>query len=256
MPDDDRLDPDMAQSFTVDRDPDTAIEAAATYLHGAGAISPSLQGRMERFGTSLAVHHGRIRTSINATATSAATRVEVRRSGQAPLEETRRWLYAIGLGGFLIAVALTWYNEQAAEALPPLATVAVFFLAVVLVLAVLFVADRSLERRSESIIMSIEDAIKGDPMQVLQREVDALERSSSLANGLIFYCGALLLEFLVFIIVLSDGIREGINEAAALQTLRFGLLIPIAPALLFAGLYFVWVNRVHDDRFGQLRRTG
>ncbi len=246
----------MAQSFTVSRDPEAAIKAAETYLHGAGTISPSLQGRMERFGTKLAVHHGRIRTSINATETSAATRIDVRRTGQAPLEETRRWLYAVGLGGFLVALGLTLYNERAASALPPMATIAVFFLAVVLVLAVLFVADRSLERRSESIVMSIEDAIRGDPVEVLHREIDALERSSSLANGLIFYCGALLLEFLVFVIVLSDGIRQAINEVAALNTLRFGLLIPIAPALVFAGVYFVWANRVHDERFRQLKRTG
>ncbi len=246
----------MAQSFTVDRDPEAAIGAAEEYLHGAGTISPSLQGRMERFGTKLAVHHGRIRTSINATETSAATRIEVRRTGQAPLEETRRWLYAVGLGGFLVALGLTLYNERAASALPPLATITIFFIAVVLVLAVLFVADRSLERRSESIVMSIEDAIKGDPIQVLHREIDALERSSSLANGLIFYCAALLVEFLIFVIVLSDGIRQGIDEVAALNTLRFGLLIPIAPALLFAAIYFVWANRIHQDRFAGLRRTG
>ncbi len=246
----------MAQSFTVDRDPEAAIAAAEVYLHGAGAVNPSLQGRMERFGTELAVHHGRIRTTITATETSAATRVEVRRMGQAPLEETRRWLYAVGLGGFLVALGLTLYNDRAAQALPPLATLAIFFLAVVLVLAVLFVADRSLERRSESIVMSIEDAMRGDPLAVLQREVDALERSSSLANGLIFYCAALLVEFLVFVIVLSDGIRDAIDEVAALNTLRFGLLIPIAPALLFAGIYFLWANRIHNDRFGQLNRTG
>lgn len=256
MLDDDRVDPDMAQSFTVDRDPEAAIAAAQAYLEGVGTISPSLQGRMERFGTKLAVHHGRIRTTISATETSAATRIEVRRSGQAPLEETRRWLYAVGLGGFLVAVGLTLYNEKAASALPPLATMALFFLAVVLVLAVLFVADRSLERRSESIVMSIEDAIKGDPVAVLHREIDALERSSSLANGLIFYCGALLLEFLVFVIVLSDGIRQAIDEVAALNTLRFGLLIPIAPALVFAGINFVWANRIHNDRFAHIRRTG
>ncbi len=250
--DDDTFDPEMGQSFMVDRAPDDAIDAAEAYLQGAGHVTPAWQGRMERLGGSLAVHHGRIRTTITAQPTSAATRVHVTREGQAPLEDTRQWLYALGLGGFLMALGLTWYNDRAANALPPLFTIAIFLVAVVLVLAVLFVADRSLERRSESIVMSIEDAMKGDPLSTLQREIDALEKSSSLANGLVFYCAVLIVEFLIFVIVMSDGIREGINEAAALDALRFGLLIPIAPALLFAGAYFLWTNKQHADRFRTL----
>ncbi len=250
----DDVDPELAQSFVVPTTRHEAIDRAEEYLAGAGRIAPALQGRMERFGDGLAVHHGRIETRITATETSASTRIEVRRHGQAPLEDTRKWLVAVGLGGFLIALGLTLYNERAADALPPLLTIAIFLLAVVAVLAVLFVADRSLERRSESLLLSLEDAMRGDPEGVLRREIDLLERSSSLANGLIFYCASLIIEFLIFVIVLSDGIRDGINEAAALDALRFGLLIPIAPALAFAGIYFVWSNKQHDRRFGLLHQ--
>lgn len=249
----DRLDPHLMQSFTVARSPHDALDAAQAYLEGIGMVNPRLQGRMERYGDSLAIHHGRIRTTMTATgqatpADEGPTKVLLHRRGQAPLEQTRRWLIGVGLGGFLVAWALTVYNERAAAALPPLFTISIFLLGVVLILAVLFTADRSLERRSESIVLSLEDAIRGDPLAVLQREIDALERSSSLVNGLIFYCAALLVEFLVFAIVLSDGIRQGIDEVAALGALRFGFLIPILPALAFAGAYFVWVNQLHERR--------
>ncbi len=250
---DDVVDSEYDQSFVVPLTADEALDRAEEYLDGAGRVTPAFQGRMDRFGKSIAVHHGRIETRITAKETSASTRIDVHRVGQAPLEDTRKWLYAVGLGGFLIAIGLTMYNERATNALPPLLTVAIFLLAVVLVLAVLFVADRSLERRSESLLLSLEDAMRGDPIGVLRREIDALERSSSLANGLIFYCASLILEFLIFVIVLSDGVRDGINEAAALDALRFGLLIPIAPALLFAGVLFVLSNRRHEARFARIQ---
>ncbi len=129
----------------------------------------------------------------------------------------------------------------------------VFFLAVVAAISVLFVADRSLERRSISLMRSLEDAMRGDPVSVLRREVDALERSGAIANGLLFYCAALLAEFLIFIIVLSDGVRDAINEVAALDSMRFGFLIPVLPALAFAVIWFVAVNRVHGRRLATLR---
>lgn len=250
----DELDLDMSQSFTVERTPHEALDAAQAYLEGAGTVAPALQGRMERHGDRLAVHHGRIRTMITAEERPEATRVHVARRGQAPLEGTRHWILSLGLVGFMVAWALTFYNERGRDALPPMVTIGIFLLGMVLILAVLFVADRSLERRSEGLVLSLQDAMQGDPLAVLQREVDALERSSALANGFIFYCVALLVEFLVFVIVLSDGIREGIDEAAALDALRFGFLIPIVPALLFAGGYFVWSNRQHRDRFHHVRR--
>ncbi len=247
--------PQLGQSFQVARLPAEALDAAAAYLEGAGQVAPGLRGRMERLGDRLAVHHGRVRTVVRAFASEdgAGSRVEVSRRGQAPLEDTRRWLVLLGLGGFLIAWALTVYNERAAEALSPLVTMSVFFLAVVAAISVLFVADRSLERRSVSLMRSLEDAMKGDPVAVLRREVDALERSSALANGLLFYCAALLAEFLVFVIVLSDGVRDGINEAAALDSMRFGFLIPVLPAVAFALVWFVLANRVHGRRLAEMR---
>lgn len=246
--------PDLEQSYTVERRPHDALDAAEAYLEGAGTVAPGLRGRMERFGDRLAVHHGRIRTTVTAREAPEGTRIDVHRAGEAPLEDTRRWVLALGLGGFVVAWALTFYNERAATALSPLVTLTLFFLGVVAILVVLFVADRSLERRSEALVLSLEEAMRRDPLTVLQREIDALEQSSALANGLIFYCAALLVEFLVFIIVLSDGVREGIDEAAALEALRFGFLIPIAPALLFAFLYWLVVNRAHKDRLALVER--
>lgn len=242
----------MRQSFVVPRTVQQALDDAETYLVGAGKISPPLAGRLERVGTQLAVHHGRIRTTVTASATPSATHVDLTRVGQAPLEDTRKVILSLGLGGFLLALGLSLYNDRASAGLPPLVTLAVFFVGVVLVLGVLFVADRSLERRSESLVRSLEDAMQGAPLDVLRREIHALERSTALANGLIFYCAALIVEFLIFIIVLSDGIRDGINEVAALDAMRYGLLIPILPALLFAGAYFFWANRVHGARLQQM----
>lgn len=242
------------QVFEVPRSPSEALDAAAAYLEGAGRVAPGLEGRMERFGDRIAVHHGSVRTTVRAVPVEehGGSRVEVLRRGRAPLEDTRRWLVLLGLGGFLVAWALTVYNERAAQALPPLVTMAVFFLAVVAAIAVLFVADRSLERRSLSLMRSLEDAMRGDPVAVLRREVDALERSSAMAGGLLFYCAALLVEFLVFVVVLSDGVRQGIDEAAALGSMRFGFLIPVAPALAF-GLASFWVlNRLHGRRLDEL----
>lgn len=241
------------QVFEVSRSPSEALDAAEAYLDGAGLVAPSLQGGMERFGDRIAVHHGRIKTTVRAVAEGAGSRVEVVRRGQAPLEDTRRWLVVLGLGGFLVAWALTIYNDRTAGLLSPMVTMTVFFLAVVAAIAVLFVADRSLERRSQSLMRSLEDAMRGDPVQVLRREVDALERSGAMANGLLFYCAALLVEFLVFIVVFSDGVRQGIDEAVAVETMRFGFLIPLGPALLFAGIWFVAMNRVHGRRFVSLQ---
>lgn len=246
--------PDLEQSYTVARSPHDCLDAAEAYLEGAGTVAPGLKGRMERYGDALAVHHGRIRTTVTARETAEGTRIDAQRSGEAPLEDTRRWVLALGLGGLVVAWALTFYNERAATALSPLVTLTLFFLGVVAILVVLFVADRSLERRSESIVLSLEEAMKGDPLLVLRREIDALERSSALANGLIFYCAALLLEFLIFVIVLSEGVREGIDEAAALEALRFGFLIPVAPALLFAFVNWWVANRTHRERLALVER--
>lgn len=245
---------DLEQSFTVQRSPHDAMEAAAAYLEGAGTVSARMRGRLERYGDELVVHHGRIRTTVSAQPTDRGTRMEVRRAGPEPLAETRGWLYGLGLGGFLVAWALSWYNERAQSALPPLVTITFFFLGLLAVVVGLYVMDRSLERRSRSLVLSLEDAVRGDPLLVLQREVTALQRSAALANALLFYCAALVVELLVFVVLLSDEVRPAIDEAVTLDVMRWGFTLPIAPAVAFGLVLWGVQARVHQARLGLVER--
>ncbi len=242
----------LHQTFTVERSAHDVLDDAAQYLEGAGVIAPKLRGTLERYGDALAIHHGRIETRITAQEAPGGTRVDVTRHGQAPLEETRRWILGLGLGGFLLAWAVTFYNEAQGGALHPLWTITLFLVGLVATVAVLYVADKSLESRSEGLILSLEDAVRGKPEIVLHREIDALERSSALANGFLFYCGSLLVAFFVYAIVFSDGVRAAIDAEAALTTMRFVFLFPIVPAALFSWAYFAYQNKVHRERMALL----
>lgn len=237
----------LHQVFTVDTAPKKVLDQATRYLEAAGTVSPALEGRIDRFGDSLAVHHGRIETRINVVAAEQGSKVEVHRHGQAPLEDTRSWLLLLGLGGFIVAWFLTFYNESRGG-LHPLVTMMLFLGGFVVSATVLFVADRSLERRSERLVLSLQDAVQGDPLLVLQREMDALERSSALANGLLFYVAGLLASFIIYAILFSPDVVTSIDEAVAFQTMRFVFLFPIVPSLIFAGIYFGAQNNLHAKR--------
>lgn len=252
---DEAPDPVEVQSFHTERAREDALDAAEVYLDGAGIVANSLKGRLVRSGDdTLAVHYGRITTRITVEKAHEGSRVRVTRKGQAPLEDTRTWLVGLGLGGFVLAWALAWYNARATEALPPLVMITFFFLALIGVVVALYVVDRSLERRSTSLTRSLEDAMRGDPLLVLQREVDGLERSSSIANGILAYCAMLILEFLIFVILLSDGVRQGIDEAVTLEVMRAGFGLPVVPAVLF-GLGWFWAtNRLHGERMALVER--
>ncbi len=247
--------PTWQQSFEVDRQPATVLDAAEVYLDGAGLVSRGLQGQLERAGDAIVVHHGRIETRITATPTTGGgSQVDIRRAGRAPLEETRMWAYTMGLVGTILAWVLAIYSDRNDAPLPPLASITIFFLGLMAAIAVLYVVDRSLERRSQSLVLSLEEAIREDPMRVLRREVDGLERASSLVNSLLFYAVSILFLFLLFMVLMSDGIREGINEAVTLDVMRSGFLLPLAPAALFGLGYFAWTNRVHGQRLLEVEK--
>jgi len=245
---------DLHQRFTVEAAPTAVLDRAQTYLEAAGSVSPALRGRLERFGDSLAVHHGRIRTTVSARATGQGARVEVFRVGRAPFEATRKWLYGVGLAGFLIAWALAVYNQRAEAALGPLVTITLFLLGLVALAVVLYVVDNSLERRSRSLVASVEDAVRGDPFLVLRSQIEALERSSSLVGALLFYFASLLAEFLVFVLLFSEGVAEGIDRAVTLGFMRAGFLLPLVPALLFGVGWFMVSRRMHRGRFEDVER--
>ncbi|HLF15923.1 MAG TPA: hypothetical protein VI796_00605, partial [Candidatus Thermoplasmatota archaeon] len=142
--------------------------------------------------------------------------------------------------------------------LEPLVTAVVFFLAILTAVVVLYVVDRSLERRSEGLLTALEDAVRGDPFIVLRREVQELERASSLVNGMLAYCVGLLAEALVFVILL----RNGIDDATTLAVMRQGFLLPVVPAALFGLVYFFAARGIHrerlrvvEERLGRMRPT-
>ncbi len=264
-PDDDQG-PEEREQFVVPRPPAEALDAAAAYLEGAGIVATRLIGRVERHDDALMVHHGRVTTRVHADPSdarggaprpgheaAASALITIQRAGQAPLEETRRWLYSLGLLGTLLAWALAVYNRRNPDFLSPLVTIALFFVALLAVVVGLYVVDRSLERRSRSLVASIQDAMAGDPLAVLQREVDALERTSSAVNGLLFYCAAIIVEFLVFATLMSKGIRQAIDEAVTVEVMQWGFGIPIIPALLFAGGFYLAANQLHDKRMDLVR---
>lgn len=242
------------QSFHTQRSPEQALEAAEEYLEGAGILAASLQGRFVRAGDELVVHHGRITTTISARADARGSAVKLVRQGKAPLEETRGWVFGLGLAGFVLAWGLAWYNARANDALSPLVTITLYFLGLVAVIVGLYVFDRSLERRGASLMRSLEDAMQGDPLLVLKREVDGLERSSGIANAVLFYCASIILEFLVFVLILADdGIRAGIDEAVTLDVMKAVAAIPIVPAILFGLVWYFVSGRIHRERFQVLR---
>lgn len=197
------------------------------------------------------VHHGEIQTRISAEKTDAGCTVSVERAGKVPLEGTRTWVFVAGIVGFVLAWALAWYNDGGGG-LSAFVTITFFFLGMTALVTVLYLVDRSLEHRGVALCQSLEDAMRGDPDVVLRREIDALERTSSIANAVLFYCGALILEFIIYVILFQDGIREGINEAVAADTMMGGFGYPVIPAILFGLGWFWYVNKVHKDRFAEL----
>ncbi len=241
------------QRFVVEQSPQAALDRAHTYLEGAGTVATQLAGHVERRPKSLVARHGRVDTHVTASLEAAGTVVEVRRHGEAPLENTRQWLIGAGIGGFLIAWALAVFNRRQEEFLDPLVTVTLFFVGMMALVVVLYFVDRSLERRSQSLILGLEDAVRGDPLLVLRREVDALERSSSVANAILFYFACLLVEFIVFAILWTEGIREAIDQVVTLQVMRTGFLLPVVPALAFGLIYRFAARRIHRDRFALVR---
>lgn len=242
----------QSRTFKSARSPAKVLDAAEVYLEGAGIVATPLQGRMERTGNGLVVHYGRITTTINARRTETGSEVELVRSGRAPLEDTRRWLFAVGIGGFLLGWGLAWYNSRAQEALPPLVTMTLFFLGLMAFIVLLFVVDRSLEKRSTSIVDSLEDAVNGDALLVLQREIDGLERSSSIANGVIFYCVSLVAEFIAFAI--TFGVGTAVDKANALDVMPASFGIPVIPAVIFGLIWWAAINRTHSIRMGLVER--
>lgn len=252
-PDDD-VPASVEQRFVTERSPAEALDAAEVYLEGAGIVATPLQGELERSGNGLVVHHGRITTTIRTDRPQSGhgTEVVIRRRGRGPLEDTRRWLFVIGFGGFLLGWGLAWYNSRAQDALPPLVTMTLFFLGLLGFIVLLFVVDRSLEHRSGSIIASLEDAVRGDPVVVLQREIDGLERSSSIANGVLFYCASLFVEFIAFAITLDVG--TAVDRAIALDIMPASFGLPIIPAVLFGLIWFASINRIHATRMQLVKR--
>ncbi len=245
--------PDWEQTFTVERSPHDALDAAEVYLNGAGIVAGGLRGNLERSGDSLIVHHGRVATRVSATPVAGAagrTRMAVHRTGSVPLEDTRGWLGFMALAATVLGWGLAAYNRRNPEFLSPMVTISLFFAAILAVIIAVYVVDRSMERRSRGLVMSLEDAIRGDPFLVLRREVDALEKQMSLANGLLFYALALAAEFVVFTTLLG----YGVDDAVTLEVMRWGFTLPILPAVLFGGLYFLVVNRLHQQRFQLVER--
>ncbi len=233
--------PQRSQDFLVPRGAHQVMDAAEVYLDGAGLVSTGLAGSMERQGDQIVVYHGRMTTRIEVQPDGAASQVRVRRSGQAPLAASRRILYVLGILSALLGWLLAYYNNR----LSPLLTAAVFFVAIVATVVVLYVVDRSLEKRSQSLMMSLEDAVRGDPWLVLRREVQALERTSSIVNALLFYCAGLVVEFLVFTLLLQNGI----DDAVTIAVMQPGFLYPAVPAALFGLAYWAASRRLHADRF-------
>lgn len=240
------------QAFQVDRDADEVLDAAERYLEGAGSVAASLRGRIERQGDALVIQHGRVRTRIGATPRDGGTHVVVSRHGRAPLEDTRVLLFGVGIAGFVLAWALAWYNEKAAEGLSPLVTIALFFTGLLGAVVGLYIVDRSLERRSRSLMESLEDAMRGDPYVVLEREVAGLDRTAAVADGLLFYCVSLVVEFIIFVILLSEGVRGAIDQAVTLEVMRWGFGLPVLPAALFGAVYYVGTRRAHEARLRRL----
>lgn len=240
------------QVFSTPRTPHAALDAAQVYLEGAGLVSPPLQGRLERKGDALVVHYGRVKTRIQAKATKSGANLEVARHGRGPLEETRRWIFGLGVAGFLLGWGLAWYNSRAQSALPPMVTMTLFFLGIFAAITVLYVIDRSLESRSQSLVGSLRDAMQADPFLVLQREIDGLERSSAIANGVLAYCVSLIIEFIAFAITLGVGTTIDKAVAADLMPASFGL--PILPAVAFGIVWFVVSNRRHQNRLALVER--
>lgn len=253
LPPNDDVSDASTQSFQVAKPAVSALADAKTYLSGAGDVAPGLKGSLLEDGDGIVVHHGRVQTRISALDTDDGADVRVERSGTAPLAETRTWVFAAGIIGFVLAWGLAWYNANNGG-LAPLVTISLFFLAMTAVVTVLYVVDRSLETRGASLCRSLQDAMEGNPETILRREIDALERTSSIANGVLFYCASLIVEFLVFVVLLSEGIREGIDEAVTFEVMKAGFGIPLIPAVLFGLGWFYYTNRVHKDRFA-LRET-
>jgi hypothetical protein len=243
---------ELQQAFTVATTPEEALNRAATYLEGAGTVAAGLRGRIERYGDRLVIHHGRVRTGITTHEVPHGTRVEVRRTGAAPFENTRRWLVAGGLAAFLGAWALAVFRRD--DALPPLPTITLVFLGIVSLVIVLYVVDRSLERRGRGLLLSLEDAMRGDPLLVLQAEIQALERSSAVANALLFYFFALVADFFLFALLWSDGFRDAIDQAVTLRVMRAAFLLPVAPAALFGIVSYTVAHRVHARRMDLVER--
>lgn len=241
------MDDTWVQSFHVAKNAHDALDDAQVYLEGAGIVAPRLHGQVERQADSLVMHHGRIETKIQVEASGDDTKVTVTRTGQAPLEETRRWFYGAGLGGFMIAWLLAVYNENASQAFNPLLTILVFFIGIFSMMVVLYVADRSMERRSEGLVLSLEDAMAGNAMQVLRREMQALNRVGSIVNGGLGYFALLMVAYLLHVILLSPGVREGIDSALTIEVMRYTFTLPIIPALLFGGMYYV----INSNRYQQ-----
>lgn len=242
------------EAFRLGGDPDTALDRAQVYLEGAGTVAPSLRGHLERHGDALVVHHGRVETRITARPGDGGTHLLVSRRGKVPLEDTRMLLFGIGIAGFVLAWALAWYNERATAFLSPLTTIVLFFAALIAAAVGLFIVDRSLERRSRSLMASLADAMAGPPLPVLEREVDALERTTAVANGLLFYGGSLIVEFLVFMVLRSDGVRQATDQALTLEVMQWGFGLPIVPAILFGVLYRAGIHRTHQRRLRDVAR--
>ncbi len=240
------------QTFHTDRDPHAALDAAQVYLEGAGVVAPPLQGHLERQGDALVVHYGRVTTHIRARKASGGSELEVARRGRGPLEETRRWVFGLGIGGFFLGWGLSWYNSRSQDALPPLVTMTLFFMGILGAIIGLYVIDRSLESRSQSLIGSLRDAMQGDPFLVLQREVDGLERSSSIANGILFYCAALVVEFIAFAVTL--GVGDAVDRAVATDLMPASFGLPIIPAVTFGLIWFAVTNRRHKERMALVER--
>lgn len=243
------------QSFRTTRSPNAALDAAEAYLEGAGVVAAPLRGRMVRTGDDLVVHYGRIVTNISAHQAANGADVHIARRGRYPLEDTRRWVFGLGILGFALAWGLAWYNADAERALSPLVTITFFFMGIIATVVGLYVIDRSLERRGGEVLRSLEDAIKGDPLLVLQREVDGLERSSSVANAILFYCVGLFIEFIVFLILVSEkSIWETIDQDLTLAFMRAVFGLPIVPAVLFGLIWFAASNRLHNQRMALVER--
>lgn len=239
---------DEGHQFHVAAPPGRVLDRAEAYLRGAGAVSPSLRGEVQRVEDRIAVRHGRVETTVAVRAAPDGSRVEVRRSGQGPLAGMRHWLIGLGLTGFLVVWAFAVLERRASSLLPPLVTITLFLAGLAALIAVLYVVDAGLERRSRGLVLGLEAALDGRPLEVLRAQVAALDRSVAVANGLLFYFAALFVELLVFIVLLRGSVREAIDAALAIEVMRVGFLLPLLPAGLY-GVVFWWVQRrVHGRR--------